>query len=70
MNEVVKRRIKEIKELAKCIKAEVKYLLEDIDDIETDDDLPIVEHKFDLIKSYAQQGYEKVMMTYDDFEEE
>ena len=69
MNEVVQRRIKELKELATCIKVEAKCLLEDIDEIKTDDDLPIVENKFDLIKSYAQQGYDKVMITYDEFED-
>lgn len=69
MNEVVQRRIKELKELATCIKVEAQCLLEDINEIETDDDLPIVEKKFDTITTYAQQGYDKVMNTYDEFED-
>lgn len=69
MNEIIKRRVKELNELATCIKVEAKCLLEDIDEIETSEDLAIVENKFELIKDYAQQGYDKVMITYDEFEE-
>lgn len=69
MNDVIKRRIKELTEIATCIKVEAKCLLEDIEEIETDENLAIVENKFELIKAYAQQGYDKVMVTYDEFEE-
>jgi hypothetical protein len=70
MNDVVKRKLNELKELATCIKAEANYLLEDINDVETDNDLPIVENKFSLIQRYAQEGYDKTLSTYDEFEEE
>ncbi len=69
MNEAVKRRQKRMRDICKDIIGKAEGMLEDINEIETDDDLAIIEMGFDMIESWGKEGYEIVRNTYDEFEE-
>lgn len=69
MNDAVKKRIEQIRQKANEIACKVDGMFEDIDAIETDDDLAIIEMAFDQIESWAKEGYEIVRNTYDEFGE-
>ena len=69
MNEVVKKRIDQIRLKANEIACKVDAMFEDIDNINTDDDLAIIEMAFDEIERWAREGYDIVRNTYDEFGE-
>ena len=70
MNDAVKRRQKQMRNLCENIIDKAKNMLEDIDRIETDDDLDTIEMGFDWIESWSKEGYEITRNTYDEFEED
>ena len=70
MSDVVKRRQKQMRNLCENIIDKAKNMLEDIDRIETDDDLDTIEMGFDWIESWSKEGYEITRNTYDEFEED
>ena len=69
MNEAVKKRQELMRNLCKDIIGKAESMLEDINAIETDDDLAIIEMGFDTIESWGKEGYDIVRNTYDEFEE-
>ena len=69
MNDAVKKRIEQMKELADQIIEKAELLKGDADDVETDEDLYVVELAFDSIIGWAKEGYDVCRNTYDEFEE-
>ena len=68
--DVVKRRQKSMHQICKDIIGKAESILEDIDAMETSDDLAVIEMGFDQIASWARDGSNIVLNTYDEFEED
>lgn len=69
MNDKVKRELEKLKEIADYISDNIECVLSDIEDVESDDDLFIIESGFDRIKQKAVEGYEKTRSLYDEFDD-
>ena len=70
MNDAVKKRQKYMLGMAKDIMARASTLIDEIEVIESSDDLDVIEMGFDQIESWGREGYEVCRNTYDEFEEE
>ena len=70
MTDAVMRRKTQMIQLANEIKAKAEGMIEDIRAIDTDDDLAIIEMGFDQIRAWGKEGYDIVLNTYDEFEED
>lgn len=70
MNEAVQKRKKYMLGMAKDIMSRADRLIDEIEDLESSDDLYVIEMGFDQIESWGREGYEVCRNTYDEFEEE
>lgn len=69
MNDAVKKRQKHMLGMAKDIMARASTLIDEIEAIESSDDLDVIEMGFDQIESWGREGYDVCRNTYDEFEE-
>ena len=69
MNDAVKKRQKYMLGMAKDIMARASTLIDEVEAIESSDDLDVIEMGFDQIESWGREGYEVCRNTYDEFEE-
>lgn len=70
MNKKVEKRLSYMKQICREIKSQVDCILQDIEDVVTDEDLYIIEHGFERIRRAADETVDYVRETYDEFEEE
>ena len=70
MNKKVEKRLEEIKKMALDIQEMCKCIAYDVDDTTSSDDLFIIESHFETISRRANDGYDYVRNTYDEFDEE
>ena len=70
MNEKVKKRLERIKEMVTAIQSSSKCILMDIEDVESVEDMFVIEHNFDMIRRIASDAIDYVRTTEDEFEEE
>jgi len=70
MNDKIQRKLKIIADTARAIISDMECVLEDIDVVESDDDLPIIEGGFERTRRKADESISRVRKLADDFYED
>ena len=70
MNEKVNKRLERIKEMVVAIQSSSKCIFMDVDDVESVEDMFVIEHNFDMIRRIANDAVDYVRETEDEFDGE